>query len=315
MQSPPLDLTPEAVLAVVRDGWLPDARSAEYLPVGFGSHHWRVKDGSGTPWFVSADDVAAAGAQERLAGAFGAAVAAVALGVPGVHAPVPSRDGDVVVRTGRWGVSVQPWLDGSAGRFGDRWSDDDAVALVRRLAALHAVDAQGVPLEDNEIPGRLDLEAVLAGVRAGRPPEGGPPADRVGGLLAGSLARLRTALEDADGRPAPDASRLVVTHGEPHPGNVVRTADGPVLVDWDTARRAEPERDLWLVAARTDVDVAALYEQLTGRRVDRERFADRARHWLLLDVVSFVPDLLAAEEDSADTAWQLAALGETLEAL
>jgi spectinomycin phosphotransferase/16S rRNA (guanine(1405)-N(7))-methyltransferase len=40
-------------------------------------------------------------------------------------------------------------------------------------------------------------------------------------------------------------ARTVLTHGEPHPGNTMRTADGWLLIDWDTALIAPPERDLW----------------------------------------------------------------------
>ncbi|WP_240918071.1 phosphotransferase [Phycicoccus sp. HDW14] len=112
-----------------------------------------------------------------------------------------------------------------------------------------------------------------------------------------------------------DAGRLVVTHGEPHPGNAVRTATGLVLVDWDTARRAEPERDLWLVAARADLDVVARYEDLTAGAVERSRLRARERRWGLADVASFVPDLLAAEHAGADTAWQLEALARTIDTL
>ena len=38
---------------------------------------------------------------------------------------------------------------------------------------------------------------------------------------------------------------MVLTHGETHPGNTMLTAEGWVLVDWDTALVAPPERDLW----------------------------------------------------------------------
>ena len=38
---------------------------------------------------------------------------------------------------------------------------------------------------------------------------------------------------------------FVVTHGEPHAGNVVHAKSGPMLIDWDTARWAPRERDLW----------------------------------------------------------------------
>ena len=52
----------------------------------------------------------------------------------------------------------------------------------------------------------------------------------------------------------------VVTHGEPHSGNVLRTVDGGIrFVDWDTVALAPRERDLWLAAPGTaEGDPAAL---------------------------------------------------------
>ena len=38
---------------------------------------------------------------------------------------------------------------------------------------------------------------------------------------------------------------MLLTHGEPHPGNAMLAADGWRLVDWDTALVAPLERDLW----------------------------------------------------------------------
>ena len=37
----------------------------------------------------------------------------------------------------------------------------------------------------------------------------------------------------------------VITHGEPHPGNLLRTLTGLRLIDWDMIALARPERDLW----------------------------------------------------------------------
>lgn len=314
MQTPPDDLTPDRLLAAVRRGWLPGAVTADYLPVGFGSHHWRVEDRSGTPWFASADEVDDDDGLDLLDAAFGVAAAARAAGVVGAHGPLPSHEGPTVLRAGRWAVSVQPWVDGRAGSFSDRWDSTDAEALVRLLAGLHDVD-HPAPAEEHDLPGRADLERSLAEVSAGRTPPGGALREAVADLLAPRLGAVRRGLDALDAPGSGDAGRLVVTHGEPHPGNVVRTTTGLVLVDWDTARRAEPERDLWLVAARTDLDVAARYEELTGRVVDRSRLRARERRWALADVASFVPDLLAAQRAGADTAWQLEALARTLDTL
>ena len=40
-------------------------------------------------------------------------------------------------------------------------------------------------------------------------------------------------------------AQAVLTHGEIHPGNTMLTVGGWVLIDWDTALVAPPERDLW----------------------------------------------------------------------
>ncbi len=51
---------------------------------------------------------------------------------------------------------------------------------------------------------------------------------------------------------------LVITHGETHSDNFIRSSDGLVLVDWDTVGLAPPERDLWHVAT-ADGDELARY--------------------------------------------------------
>jgi aminoglycoside phosphotransferase (APT) family kinase protein len=43
-------------------------------------------------------------------------------------------------------------------------------------------------------------------------------------------------------------SPLVLTHGEPHAANTIKTDSGLVLIDWDSALIAPRERDLWSLA-------------------------------------------------------------------
>ena len=58
-----------------------------------------------------------------------------------------------------------------------------------------------------------------------------------------------------------DPPALVLTHGEPHPGNTMRTDKGWLLIDWDTTPLAPPERDLWDLA---DAPMRAAYSAATG---------------------------------------------------
>jgi hypothetical protein len=320
VQHPPDDLDEVGVLEAVVDGWNLPAGTASYLPVGFGSHHWTLTSGSGTRWFATADVVTSVDVPADLEAAFSVPAAAELAGLRGVLAPLRAVTGSmVVVLGGAYALSVQPWLEGTSGRFGDRWSDADAVALTELVADLHGipVSATGARPEDVGVPGSGALERVLGAVSAGRRPEvwgSGPLVAEVLDLVHRHAGPVRKAMVAADAHP-PGDGHVVLTHGEPHPGNVVVSDAGPVLVDWETARVAEPERDLWLLAARTDLDVAGLYAERTGRRPDAVRLSRRALRWALADVASFVPTLLAAPEETADTAWQLEALTGTLEAL
>jgi spectinomycin phosphotransferase len=79
-------------------------------------------------------------------------------------------------------------------------------------------------------------------------------------------------------------SRAVLTHGEPHPGNTMLTSQGWVLIDWDTALVAPPERDLW------GFDAASLdaYAEMTGVRVLRSMVELYRLRWDLADIAASV---------------------------
>jgi spectinomycin phosphotransferase/16S rRNA (guanine(1405)-N(7))-methyltransferase len=57
-----------------------------------------------------------------------------------------------------------------------------------------------------------------------------------------------------------DRSRAVLTHGEPHAANTMRTGDGWLLIDWESALVAPPERDLWSLGP----EIAREYPAATG---------------------------------------------------
>jgi spectinomycin phosphotransferase len=101
------------------------------------------------------------------------------------------------------------------------------------------------------------------------------------------------------------AENLVITHGEPHPGNVIRIAGGIVLIDWDTVALAPPERDLWMVATETG-DELRRYTELTGRHVEMAAIERYRLRWALDDLSCFVRDLRAPHRRTPGTehAWQ-----------
>ena len=84
-----------------------------------------------------------------------------------------------------------------------------------------------------------------------QPWTGGPFSEPARQVLARHAARMVELLAWPTGSPPRwrhASAPWVITHGEPHAGNVMRAADGHLLVDWDTVALAPPERDLWMVA-------------------------------------------------------------------
>ena len=85
----------------------------------------------------------------------------------------------------------------------------------------------------------------------------------------------------------------VVTHGEPHAANVMRTSGGRVLVDWDTVALAPPERDLWMLVDDDQHDAALDFFRLT---------------WDLKDLAEYLNVLRSPHEENEDTVRQHGAL-------
>lgn len=281
----PDGVTEDDLAAALAAGWGIGVASVTYLPVGAGSYHWAVAGRDGQRRFVTVDRL---GDEATLAAAFGTALALRRdAGLGFVVAPVPTVDGAPLRRlSDRYAISVYPWLDGRAGDFGPHPPEDRSEVL-RLLADLHAATPHvaGVARRlDLVLPGREGLAAALRDT--GREWDAGPYAEPARRLLADRAAQVEGWLGEFDSlvnRVSKDA--WVVTHGEPHPGNVIREPGGLRLVDWDTVRIAPPERDLWMV---------------DGSAGDPTGIALFRLWWTLADVAGYVDDLRRPHRDTAD---------------
>jgi len=307
------------VAHALADGWGLSAGTLRlrYAPLGGGSYHWVMTGGPGERWFVTVDDLDDKGwlGQTRPAvfsGLRAALDAALWLrreaGLGFVAAPVPARDGQAVRPLGdAYAVAVFPYLSGSPGEWGVPLSGPDLDELVAMLAALHRVDPAAIRLPRREmgLSWRGDLEVALS--ELGRPWTGGGPfTEPARALLAGAAGQVRRglcALDRWSSGPAA-AANLVITHGEPHPGNIIRGGGGLMLIDWDTVALAPPERDLWMVATETG-DELRRYTELTGRPVDATALELYRLRWALDDLSCFVRDLRAPHRRTPGTehAW------------
>jgi len=321
----PAGITERDVAHALADGWELSAQTLRYAPVGGGSYHWVVTGGPGEQWFVTVDDLDDKGWLGRTRSAVFSALraamdASVTLrheaGLRFVAVPVPTLDGQSLRPLGdAHTVAVFPFLHGTPGEWDQPLPAADLDELVAMLAALHRVDPAAVrlPRRDMSLSWRGDLEIALR--ELGRPWTGGPFTEPARALLAGAAGPVRRGLDALDqwaSSPAA-AANLVITHGEPHPGNVIRVPVGGVgpvgggimLIDWDTVALARPERDLWMVATETGGELRR-YTELTGRPVDATALELYRLRWALDDLSCFLRDLRAPHRRTPGTehAWQ-----------
>ena len=322
MYSAPRDLDRSALGGALRRQWGIDALSLDYLPVGFGSHHWEAVGADGSRWFVSADDLRAAHHAGRapddvfevLDRAFRTAAALRAdAGLEFVLAPIPSEAGTVLHRMDpRYAIRVEPFVDGAAEELGDFEGPEERRRMGTMLGRLHAASGilpRGRPgREDFALPGREELEEAVAQLET--PWDQGPFAEPARELLRAHVGGLRDRLRAYDelaGRLRAKRGPWVVTHGEPHSANVIRDAGGGLLlVDWDTTLVAPRERDLWMTL---DADMTGWdeYRAVTGSTRLNDRALELYRErWALAEICIYVAEFRRPHEETEDTrvSWQ-----------
>lgn len=285
-----------------------------YAPVGYGSHHWVATMVGGERRFVTVDELPAKGRMRRLGRLRAAMRSALALredgGLEFVVAPLRAGDRDVVATCDdAFAVTVLPFVDGGPWSNGNDSNDAGHGALTGLLARLHDATACAAPYaarDDLQVEARADLDHALD--RLDERWDAGPYAAGCRDLLAAAATDVHGRLEAYDRLAAGTVDRgepAVLTHGEPKPDNLLITADGPALVDWDTALLAPAARDLWWLA--TD-DPAALdrYTSASGRTVHPDHIALYRLRWDLTDVALYVRQLRGPHVRDADTdiAWR-----------
>jgi spectinomycin phosphotransferase len=209
-------------------------------------------------------------------------------------------------------MSVFPFESGAGGQWGEEPPPEERGLIIDLLAELHrTAPPTTTPVRPVQPAGRGLLEDAVR--ETNRPWRGGPYAEPARALVAEHAGTLRRRLEEFD-RLAGKAGEPVLTHGEPHPGNLLRTGEGRLLlVDWDTVGLAAPERDLWHVA-RDPADLAR-YADATGRAPDPVALDLYRLRWALDDVAEFVAWFRAPHGRTPDAEVSWAGLTGTLDEL
>lgn len=328
MRTPPPDLAMDRLADVLADGWGLRAASLEYVPEGGGSHHWALTGADGQRRFVTVDDLDSkgwiSGSADAVFDGLRSALAAAAVlrhdaGLEFVLAPIADVDGQPLRRVDDlYTVSVFRFLPGRSHGFGPYTDGRLRDQVLDMIAALH----QATPAVRDAAPrhvlgfaGRSDLDAFL--LRPGRPWDSGPFAEAARGLLeprGRDLRRLVTTFDEVADVTRPARADLVITHGEPHRANIMSEDGRLVLIDWDTAGLAPPERDIALIAAAAGEGVDR-YQQATGRELDPVVIGLYRLRWYLDDIATAVRMFRNPHHDTADTRLWRRGLADDLDQL
>ncbi|EFL26501.1 StrN protein [Streptomyces himastatinicus ATCC 53653] len=304
--SRPSFITDDAVARAVAAHWLPEAAEADYLPWGFGAHHWRVA-GGGTSLFVTLDQLAPRHTAASLEAAYAGAAALADAGLGVVCAPLPARTGRFTVDVGAGMLSVTPWLEGRTPTEAEAREPGHLREVLAVLAALHgAASPDGLRRWAPRVgPGFAD---ELRARTAARPWTSGPLAEEARTALADhgdaitrwtgryhQLADLALAHQDS----------WVPTHGEPHHANQLVDAHGLRLVDWESLALAPRERDY------ADLLTAGAGDRLHAGPAMVELFA---LDWRLSEIDEYARWFAAPHTGSDDDHTALEGLHEELSA-
>ena len=308
---PPATFDEDDLRRALSSAWALEAEQLRYVPKGAGSYHWAV-DVLGRPtYFITVDDLETKpwigrGRDETFAGlglAYEAAwvlhhEAAFALVVAALRRP----NGSITLRlAGQYSMAVFSFVEGDSGTWGDSLTDEDRDALLQELAGLHrATPHAHVPIARRplELPERPLLVAALAALD--RPWEGGVFSEPARHALASHLQNVTHWLGDLDvlAHKLEEArADAVLTHGEPHPGNLIHTVEVLRLIDWDTVALARPERDLWMLDDAMGGGLG-LYEELTRRTISTTTLAFYRLAWTLSDIASFASMFRTPHQDT-----------------
>ena len=316
MYTRPPDLSDDTLHRSLHEHWRVDAIELTYEAVGFGAHHWRAASTSGDERFLTVHDLTAhrnddAETEEevfgRLTASFAAARALQEGGLASVLAPTPTADGRVADRLDeRFTLAVHPFLHGrAAGAFGTFPSPEDRLAALDLVVEVHRHTELAAPFADEddlvvphagEIPVALDELATAW--------DAGPYGELARAHLtehAAGVQHLLVGYEQLAEQVRQRGDGAVLTHGEPHAANVLVVDDRWLLIDWDTALLAAPERDLWHLDPG-DGSILDAYRRRTGVTPSTAAVDLYRLWWDLTEIGGYLGVLRRPHTDTTDIA-------------
>lgn len=239
--------------------------------------------------------------------------------VPGVVAPLETRDRTLSIRWYNFSVALFPFIEGKS-RW-DLWkvekdfTDAELSQTAALLAILHrsidAIDPSCLPVATYDLPLRNELYAALESSTKKIPTQ-----NQYQKQLLEALATHRSSiLETMDrydelGRSAAASqTSFVVTHGDPTPGNLILDTENRLhLIDWDGVCLGPPEKDL--VSFTGERFEMVLERYLMERKCDVSLYADifgfYIYEWTLNEIRDYSTKILFknADTEQNDYDWE-----------
>jgi hypothetical protein len=310
--TPPPSLSEADLEEVIEQAWGITVDSLDYRPVGFGSHHWVATDNRGFPHFVTIDELSSESRAGDEVSALGlhlrrpleAAADLRAFGCRFVVAPIATRAGDPFVPFGSYAVALYPFIEGRSFSSEESFGEADRNQVLQVIVALHGVPITAIrppAMDEFSVPWLEQL--VHSRHHASEGGSAGPHAAVAAQLLIDSEGEIRSLIAGYRAlvvQYLSDPGPVVVTHGEVHPGNLMATAKGWVIVDWDTVLLAPPERDLWRLV-QGGGSVLRAYADATGTAPKEWLIDLYGFRWDLAEIASFAADFRKPHEDTEDS--------------
>ena len=120
MLNRPAGVSDDALRQALAAHWHLAVTELQYRPVGFGSHHWVVREAAGDSRFLTVDEVGRDAGPLRAA--LATAVALRAAGCSFVVAPIPTNTGEPLALMGEFAVALYP-LIGVRHGLGVSWAN------------------------------------------------------------------------------------------------------------------------------------------------------------------------------------------------
>lgn len=319
------DLDRARLLDHLRARYQPRAEQLEFVPFGLDSWAYVATCLDGSRVFVKLTGhgpaANAAHTEMRLLAALAAA------GVP-VPRPVPDREGTLVTSVDGYDVQVLEYLAGRNLEDETAWPDDLYGKVADVVAAVHASTPAVrslVAREDFALPFLPRLVASLATIQAWPAPPAGADATlaTLHGLVlprAGEIDAAIERLERLRDLARGGRSVEVLCHTDIWGSNLILAAGGSLhLLDWNGARLAPPEADLFMFAGTSFFPPARFggflerYERAFRRvELDAERLGFYLYRRNLEDLAACLGDVVAGDTTLMAPAATLAIIADLL---